>query len=153
MPSMPEPREAEVLYARHAYDFANTAESVGLARQAVRQTLSTWDCAEDVIETALLITSELAANAVMHALSSPIFTVLCALRQGTLTLGIADQDARLPRRVDFAADDDHGRGIFMVEALAANWGFEICPDGKMVFARLSAAIAPAKATAAALSGG
>lgn len=128
-----------MLSARHAYDFANTAESVGMARQAVRQTLSAWECAEDVIEAAILITSELAANAVTHALSSPVFTVLCALRQGTVTLGIADHDAGIPRRVGFSEDDDHGRGLFMVETLAAGWGYETCPGGKMVFARLSAA--------------
>lgn len=126
-----------MLSARHAYDFTNTAESVGPARQVVRATLSAWECADDVIEAAVLITSELASNAVAHALSSPVFTVLCAMRHGTLTLAIADHDARPPSRVDFAADDDHGRGIFLIEALASAWGYETCPGGKMVYARLS----------------
>jgi anti-sigma regulatory factor (Ser/Thr protein kinase) len=126
-----------LLHARRIYRFVNTAESVPAARRAVSNTLQAWEYGDDVVETARLFVSELAANAVQHAAESLTFTVLCWLENGFMTIGVIDSvSQKLPRRVKAAADDANGRGLALIETLAADFGCEPCPTGKIVFARL-----------------
>jgi anti-sigma regulatory factor (Ser/Thr protein kinase) len=130
------------------YRFASQRQSVGLARQAVRRTLRALGYGDDLVDKALLVTSELAANAVVHATSSLSFTVVCVLQDEAVTVGVVDHDPRLPHRIEATDDDDCGRGLLLVEALADEWGCEEGTTGKMVFARLNVSDAPAGALTA-----
>jgi len=126
-----------LLLARRIYRFVNTAESVPAARRAVCNTLQAWEYGDDVIDTARLFVSELAANAVQHATESLTFTVLCLVENGFMTIGVIDSvSKKLPHRVKATDDDAHGRGLALIETLAADLGCEPCAAGKMVFARL-----------------
>lgn len=60
---------------------------------------------------------------------------LLRLRRGASTVWVEvfDNDLRLPRIRSAAADDEGGRGLYLVEQLASRWGSRPTPDGKAVW--------------------
>jgi len=60
---------------------------------------------------------------------------LLRLRRGadTVWVEVFDNDLRLPRIRSAAADDEGGRGLYLVEQLATRWGSRPTPDGKAVW--------------------
>lgn len=126
--------------AIRAYTFTNAAESVPKARRSVHKILRACKYDSDLIDKALLCTSELATNAVMHATIAPTFTVLCRLQIDMVMIGVVDRDPRLPRKLDICEDDGFGRGLLLVESLSDEWGIEARRHGKMVFAHLRVAV-------------
>jgi anti-sigma regulatory factor (Ser/Thr protein kinase) len=118
------------------YVYVNAPDSVPKARYVVRSTLQAWEYEDDVIEPSLLIISELATNAVVHATDSPIFKVICELRESILTVGVIDFDERLPVKYEATEDDEGGRGLLLIESLADDWGTTVHGHGKLVFGRL-----------------
>jgi anti-sigma regulatory factor (Ser/Thr protein kinase) len=131
--------EVTVQVAMRAYTFTNTVESVPKARRSVHKILRACKYDSDLIDTALLCTSELVTNAVRHATIAPTFTVLCRLQVDMMTIGVVDRDPRLPHKLDISEDDDFGRGLLLVESLSDEWGIEARRRGKMVFVRLKVA--------------
>ena len=125
--------------AMRAYTFANAVDSVPKARHRVHKILQACKYDSDLIDMALLCTSELVTNAVTHATTAPTFTVICKLQIDMLTIGVIDRDPGLPHKLDVYDDDDFGRGLLLVESLSDEWGVEARKHGKMVFARLKVA--------------
>lgn len=83
---------------------------------------------------AQLIVSELASNAVLHA-GSP-FTVSIRDEGPMLRISVQDSSARPPVMRDAEPTALSGRGLFLVDAVASNWGVDPEPDGKTVWAEL-----------------
>ncbi len=77
---------------------------------------------EDVLDRLELLTSELATNAVRHAGSH--FAVRASLRGDRLRVEVEDDDPRAPAPREAAAADTSGRGLLLVDTLAAAWGVE-----------------------------
>ena len=100
-------------------EMAGEPASAGSARRFVAETLQRWDAAND-LDTVSLLVSELVSNAILHARSD--FEVSVLLRSHTIRIEVDDQSEALPvpREADF--DDDSGRGMALVEALAIGWG-------------------------------
>ncbi|WP_020145717.1 MEDS domain-containing protein [Terracoccus sp. 273MFTsu3.1] len=110
-----------------------TASSVPAARHFVVDVLKAWGH-DSLTADAALIVSELATNAVTHA-ASP-FRALVDRRRGGLRIGVEDA-ARAPlERRTAEADDISGRGVDIVAALSARWGYSPVPGGKVVWAEL-----------------
>ncbi len=106
--------------------------SAGAARKWLSDTLTSWDCPEDSIETALLLTSELVTNAVLHAGSD----VNIRVRVGDdIRVEVHDDSKRqLVRRRVHDKESTIGRGLALVEALASDYGSETVPgNGKIVW--------------------
>lgn len=99
--------------------------------------LGRWE-ASGLSETATLLTSELVSNAVRHARSGPAITV--AMADGLLEVGVTDAQSDEAPHVLSIADPTavRGRGMAIVEALAADWGVKALPEGKQVWFRLEA---------------
>nr|WP_107061868.1 ATP-binding protein [Streptomyces cellulosae] len=120
-----------------------SAEGFALARAFTRDTLGCWSLGHRGDDAALVIT-ELAANAVAH-------TVGAATTEAEVWLGILFDPAHVLLTVSDPGDDlpefrapdcfallEHGRGLFIVDALAEEWGWTPNPPaGKTVWARLS----------------
>jgi hypothetical protein len=106
------------------------AISVPAGRRFVDEALRSWDRAA-LVDTASLLVSELLTNAVCHA-EGPI---RLGVRHSTseLVVEITDRSPRLPRQQAGDADDEHGRGLILVDALAHSWGTRPCIDGKTVW--------------------
>ncbi len=117
--------------------------SVSRARHWVAGYLRRWELPE-LTATATLLTSELVANAVIHAGGSPALAI--AVATGALEVGVTDPDplsaqpitARAePRPSDETSDmTEAGRGLFLVARLSDEWGVATLTGKKHVWFRL-----------------
>ncbi|WP_443071541.1 ATP-binding protein [Streptomyces sp. WMMC940] len=108
------------------------------ARQLVRHTLAEWLIPHDVLETAQLLVSELVTNAVTHA-EGPVGLLLLRIRcAGRLVLRVevTDTSTRLARRSNPTEQDEHGRGLELVQTLADRWGQDPLTHGKRIWCEL-----------------
>lgn len=107
--------------------------AVGPARHFVRSTLATWGVDADSSDTALLCLSELVTNAIIHTSSG------CELRvvfdDGVLTTTVRDSGPVVvgPTGTSEEPLAIHGRGLQLVDALAARWGSELDAAGTTVW--------------------
>ena len=105
--------------------------SVGLARSLVRESLAAFD--GDARDVALLLTSELVTNAILHA-RTPV--QLGVLVDGDRALVcVADRLPESPALSPRAHSHDRpgGRGLALVEDLADTWGTTTYTGGKTVW--------------------
>lgn len=86
-----------------------------------------------------LLTSEIVTNAVRHA--SGILTIVIEHDREQLTVSVGDDSPDSPVIRNPSADAIGGRGIHLVDHLAAAWGCTPRPDGngKVVWFRLALA--------------
>lgn len=109
----------------------NTAQAPGEARHAVARFLARADLPQ-LIDDAQLLVSELVTNAVRHA-RGPI-AVHAHVRDGFLHLEVGDADPDLlPERREAQPEEESGRGIDLVDKLAARWGWTVTERSKVVW--------------------
>ncbi|MCD9899208.1 ATP-binding protein [Streptomyces sp. MT29] len=123
---------------RYCFALPAHPESVAGARQLTRARLESWKLGGDVYDAAVLIVSELVTNAVVHTAST---RVVCELRCLGRRLRIAVQDqGHQPGgpRLRRCSDDEHGRGLLLVDTLSSAWGSHDAGDhsGRIVWAEL-----------------
>jgi anti-sigma regulatory factor (Ser/Thr protein kinase) len=112
------------------------AESAAMARAFVTETLLLWG-AERMLESATLLTSELVTNAVLYAGSDIHLVVRQAGRR--IRVEVRDGNPQVPVRRFPTEESVSGRGLALVEALAAAWGVDPVPDdGKTVWFEVAA---------------
>lgn len=123
-----------------AQQLSSTRRGARLARLLAVERLTAWDMSPRVIERAEHIVAELAANAALHGrIQGRDFLLSLTLDNAANTLRIAVSDARGERRPaipqDRSPDDESGRGLLLVDAVADRWGTEPRPpSGKTVWA-------------------
>jgi two-component sensor histidine kinase len=82
-----------------------------------------------------MVTSELVSNAIAHTSARTINLELIRLEgPGAVMVVITDSSLHPPVKLDPAEDAQHGRGLQVVEALSARWGWAPQDPGKAVFA-------------------
>jgi two-component sensor histidine kinase len=103
--------------------------SVSAARRYATDVISEWGLPveTEAVDTVRLIVSELATNAVQHTMGqSPTFTVDLRLeREERLSIGVTDSHPRWPKRLPPATHQDNGRGLLIIQSLAAESGGEV----------------------------
>ena len=104
---------------RAVCDFAAQPEAVRRAREFVASNLREWEC-EPLIDTAVLLTSELVTNAILHAQTGP--TVRIHLTPNNLRVEVVDRGAGMPSKRDASPTELSGRGLALVDAMASSWG-------------------------------
>jgi len=119
-------------------------EQVAKARAFVARTLSSHRIGADA-DAATLLTSEIVTNAVQHTKSGvddgTVTIVVIRLPRGVLVEVIDDGSAGTPVvKGDLYAADGHG--LFLVQHLAAQWGYLREPAGTTVWFHLPAADRP-----------
>ena len=129
---------------RHSFRLPRHPASVGLARREVRDHLADWGHAEGdpALEDAVLLVSELATNVVRHGPSlAPEFEVaVTALADGSCLIEVSDEGRLEPRLRAAGESAETGRGLHLVEHLAAAWGvWTRGTHGKTVWALLGPA--------------
>jgi anti-sigma regulatory factor (Ser/Thr protein kinase)/GAF domain-containing protein len=134
------------LVATAAYQPEPTAAAA--ARRFVRDTLQSWlvsDAAADghgLVDDAVLLTSELVTNAVVHA--GTAVEVTCRLADGGVEVVVSDgHPARLvpepPENEHIPAERTSGRGLLLPAALASAWGVSYGQAAKSVWFRIGPA--------------
>jgi serine phosphatase RsbU (regulator of sigma subunit)/anti-sigma regulatory factor (Ser/Thr protein kinase) len=116
---------------------ANPA-SASAARRFVRDALRGWG-ATDAIDDAVLLTSELVTNAVVHAGTS--VEVVCRLVEAAVQVDVVDgAPGRALLQADETAVPDRmrtsGRGLLLPSELAATWGVTYGTATKTVWFRI-----------------
>ncbi len=94
--------------------------SATTARHLVRR-LFPASATADQRATAELLTTELVANAVVHA-RTPCRLRLSCPRDGVLRVEVSDRAAGMPTVQDIGPSELDGRGLQLVDALATQWG-------------------------------
>lgn len=108
--------------------------SVSEARRIVADELASAGCNDNTIEDARLLTSELATNAVRHATGTDSYDLTVQLDRGVLHVGLTDSCADRPRVSGRPPDEaESGRGMWLVDLIAEQWGVEPSPPGKRVW--------------------
>ncbi|MFF8841516.1 SpoIIE family protein phosphatase [Streptomyces sp. NPDC015127] len=104
------------------------------ARRLVREQLTAWglDALTDTVEQ---LVGELVANAVRH--TDGRRAELRLVRAGTLLCEVSDEDHTLPTLRGARPDEEAGRGLRVVSALAREWGTSRTARGKTVWCELS----------------
>jgi anti-sigma regulatory factor (Ser/Thr protein kinase) len=100
-----------------------TAATVPRARAAFRDRFA-GALADERLETATLLLSELVTNSVLHAglARTQRVTLLATLRDGRLHAEVCDGGSSFERRVTGPAHERGGWGLYLVERLADRWG-------------------------------
>ncbi|WP_061451373.1 GAF domain-containing protein, partial [Streptomyces scabiei] len=128
-----------VITARAAASFAAVSRSVATARSFVRDTLQGWGFA-DIVDDAVVLTSELVTNAVVHAGTSA--DVLCLRADDGVRIEVADRypEREIPLQgshVNMGSPDrEGGRGLQLCAAMASRWGVEYTSTHKQVWFQL-----------------
>ena len=135
------------LRLHHELELAPSPTAPAAARRFVRALCTSWDLnladdpadpAErawlaDRVDQAVLVTSELVTNAVVHAHSE--LRLLVELHGTQLHLAVQDASPHLLRLVTAPELlEEGGRGLLLVEALASSWQVQHPPEGGKVVA-------------------
>src|SRR3984957_19985596 len=110
-------------------ELAADVSSCSSARRFVQETLA--QAADDLRPNASLLTSEVVTNAVLHA-SGPV-TVEVHQKGSAYRIAVSDRSTTLPTEKGYRTDDATGRGLQLLDCLAAAWGWKRTGTGKVVW--------------------
>ena len=112
--------------------------SVGAARRFVRDVLMHRNVNQKAVETVELLTSEVVTNALVHvespdleAASGPDLVV--RIGRGFVRVEVYDVSPAVPVRRNPGPLEASGRGMWIVDELARDWGVDHLPTGKRVW--------------------
>lgn len=109
-------------------------QSVRRARTFLREHCARERLPPALCDDAVLLTSELVSNAVLHGRSEVRLRV--GRRGRCLHVSVHDENSRHPARVRDDPNALDGRGLALVAGLAAAWGVHDDPTGKSVWFEL-----------------
>lgn len=114
-------------------DFAPAYSRVRHMRRITAAHLRLWDLAT-LIEPATLVVSELVTNAIQHCEGAPV-NLRVKHYADELRVEVADGTPKLPKPRVAGPDDESGRGLLIVAAIAREWG--VSCDGEMTWCSLA----------------
>ncbi|MBM7773692.1 serine phosphatase RsbU (regulator of sigma subunit)/anti-sigma regulatory factor (Ser/Thr protein kinase) [Actinokineospora baliensis] len=120
---------------RHFATLALTtaADAAARARDFTTRHLEAWGLGV-LTDRAVTIASELVTNAIMHT-GQPAVLRLHA-DSTRLGIDVSDYGPTRPRTLPAALEDEHHRGLHIVESFASRWGTRTTHDGKVVWAEI-----------------
>jgi anti-sigma regulatory factor (Ser/Thr protein kinase) len=123
-----------------AFILPGVPESVPVARSRVRAALGIHALGQ-YADDAGIITSELVTNAIQHVAGNGIemigVTLTAAGSPVAVTVAVSDSSPEGPIKRDTPAGSEQGRGLQIVAALSAHWGWHHQDGGKAIFAVLA----------------
>ncbi|MEV7124441.1 ATP-binding protein [Streptomyces sp. NPDC093260] len=120
--------------------FSATRRGARLARLLAAHQLTEWGHPHgtEAHDTVVLVVAELVANAVLHGRVPGrdfALSLSCDAGRGIVRIEVTDTHPALPARKAPGTDEDGGRGLLLVDALAADWGVrDRLGPGKTVWA-------------------
>ncbi|MGW2719864.1 ATP-binding protein [Streptomyces sp. NPDC001492] len=122
----------------YAFKVAADAQAVGPARRLVREGVESLDLGQQApsLDDLELLTAELVTNAVVHTRAPCVVCIRWTghrIRVEVTDADTTDVEAKVP-----PPGDEHGRGLFLVDVLAAAWGSYREPAGKTTWFELAA---------------
>ena len=116
--------------ARETLLLAPEARSSSMSRRFVEHALARWQL-DALSDVAVLLTSELVTNAIVHA-QTEVAVTITRDDSRTITVAVSDSSRSQPRFQRYSEDAATGRGLGILDALAYSW--EVVPGaaGKTV---------------------
>jgi anti-sigma regulatory factor (Ser/Thr protein kinase) len=114
----------------------NRPDSTPAARAFLSRLLDGWGLPEEVIDDASLLATELLSNAVRHGAGT--VTLRVEVEDGVVQVSVHDDAAGLPAVQETDQSSVGGRGLFIVQCVADQWGTDVGDPGKTVWFRLKA---------------
>lgn len=111
------------------------------ARRHTQAVLGAWQLPTDVIETSVLLVSELITNSIAVTTARPAPApglvagsagpIVLALRRrpGQIVIEVSDSDPSPPVLTEVGPDAESGRGLMLVHALSKEWSYRRLPTG------------------------
>jgi anti-sigma regulatory factor (Ser/Thr protein kinase) len=109
--------------------FPAEASAVVLIRRCLRARLE-QDLDEPLVDAMVLVVSELATNAVVHARTP--FEVVLTRTDGSVRLAVTDHSTGVPAHNDHPGQGG-GFGLHVVDELTDAWGYDVHAAGKTVW--------------------
>jgi anti-anti-sigma regulatory factor len=123
-----------VVPRRFAARLWGTPAAAAAAREIVSRACAGWQLPH-LVDDAQVVVTELVSNAVRHAEGD--LRLLVLLGDRLLHLSVADSSEKQPHLILPDPDTgEGGRGLLLIDAIAAAWGSSPTPDGKVVWATL-----------------
>ncbi|MDA0160625.1 MEDS domain-containing protein [Solirubrobacter ginsenosidimutans] len=119
-----------------SWEFSADRAAPGRARDLLVDALRHLGHDGELLDDARLVVTELAANAVVHASSS--FSVSVREEGSSVRILVGDRSPVAPAMREASVTRLSGRGMQLIAAVATRWGVVFTPDGKVVWAELSA---------------
>jgi hypothetical protein len=124
---------------RVSVELAPETGAARIARELITEACARWE-RPDLIGDACITATEMVNNVVAHA-GTPM-RMLLALHDGTMSVAVRDGSPTAPRFEGPVPPTSYGgRGLLLINAVAARWGHLPLDDGKVVWARLGVASA------------
>ncbi|MFF3894795.1 ATP-binding protein [Streptomyces sp. NPDC001812] len=120
---------------RYQERYPATLEAAGQARRDMTLALETWGLIE-LVDLARQVVTELMANALEHTDSATVGASITRTGARSARIVVTDSCRTRPTTGTPSPDDEHGRGLLLVDALAHAWGSELVHGGKRVWAEL-----------------
>ncbi|MFE0807723.1 ATP-binding protein [Streptomyces sp. NPDC058848] len=121
---------------RSVLPFRAVPAEVRLLRQVTAAQLGRWGVPYAVEEAELVVT-ELATNVIKHVGEGATATLVLERNSERLRVEVHDTSRSMPSAVISGCDDECGRGLHLLTALAADWGTALTAVGKSVWCEVA----------------
>ncbi|MER5376490.1 ATP-binding protein [Streptomyces sp. NPDC002553] len=142
MTSLSTPVQATTMgHPAYSQTFPCEASTAEIGRTVVRDILAIWHL-DILADRAALVVTELIANATRHTSSREIRLIVRRPSAKRVRVAVVDRTpSRLPALSQADDEDEAGRGLFLIDAVADRWGYDLHgsgtrPWGKEVWAEL-----------------
>ncbi|MFF7646020.1 ATP-binding protein [Streptomyces canus] len=116
--------------------FEAVPAEVRLLRKAAAKQLNLWGVSTATDEAELLVT-ELATNVFKHVGEGVSATLILERRGERLRLEVHDKSQVVPATKSAGCDEECGRGLHLLSALAVDWGTVLTAVGKAVWCEIA----------------
>lgn len=119
------------------FDITGTSSEVPAARRAIVEQTRAWGVPldDDTACTVGVVASELVTNAVVH--TSGAVTISLYHQPGRLLIEVLDTSSDAPLALEADVEEEHGRGMGLVDVLATRTGWQHVERGKRVWAEIA----------------
>ncbi|MFB6642961.1 ATP-binding protein [Streptomyces chartreusis] len=119
---------------------ASRPEAARIARALTAFVLrQQWRISDQATDSAVLMVSELATNAVQHT-GARVFGLRLRRGAGWIRIEVRDPSRGLPCLMPVSTTDLRGRGLQVVNQLSDRWGVDLLPRGKTTWFELRLAL-------------
>lgn len=128
----------------HGFHVGAEEGAVPEARHTITSLVRGWNVAlsEEQVAEVELLSTEVITNAIRHT-QAPCSVAVRWTGVG-LRVEVTDSSVVRPTRRSSSPDAEEGRGLLLVDALAADWGSFCDPAGKVVWFEVASGIRPAR---------
>ncbi|MEV7423940.1 MULTISPECIES: ATP-binding protein [unclassified Streptomyces] len=126
---------APVGHPAYSQTFPCEPETAEAGRKLVRHALAVWRL-DDLGDRSALIMSELVANAARHTPCPSIRLMVGRPSARRVRVGVVDRaPSLLPELSPVDTDDESGRGLLLIDAIADRWGYDLHGNGRSVWGK------------------